>query len=169
MIFVSVGTQLPFERLIKGMDDWTRTHPEVQVFSQVGKTTYQPCWMEFTRKLSPNDYMEKFLSASIIVSHCGMGTIITGLENAKPMILMPRMHALGEHRNDHQRGTAAKFSRFDLIDVVETVDELQMSVDRRLASPGLMDRTQAIRASHALIDCLRVFVDPDALDKSDYG
>ena len=41
-------------------------------------------------------------NADLIISHAGMGNIITALENRKPIIVMNRQHALGEHRNDHQ-------------------------------------------------------------------
>lgn len=166
MIFVTVGTQLPFDRLIMGMDEWARRHPDTEVFAQIRDAVFLPAYMEFARKLSPNDYMKKFLQASMVVSHCGVGTIITGLDNLKPMILMPRERKFGEHRNDYQKALALKFSRFDLIDIVETVDELKHAVERRLARAEIREGVQAIRASHKLIDCIRVFVDPESVDRS---
>ena len=42
-------------------------------------------------------------AADLIISHAGMGNIITALESHKPIIVVNRQHALGEHRNDHQR------------------------------------------------------------------
>ena len=35
-----------------------------------------------------------------------MGSILTALQYRKPIIIMPRRAALGEHRNDHQLATA---------------------------------------------------------------
>lgn len=164
MIFVTVGTQLPFERLIRGMDEWAQSNPGVQVFAQVGETAYRPRHLECTRKLSPAEYQRRFLDAALIVSHCGMGTIITGLDNAKPMVLMPRRHALGEHRNDHQLGTAAKFSHFGLIDIVNSIDEMRCAVDARLQHPGSDGAPPPVRTSPALIERLKAFVSPEAAD-----
>ena len=35
-IFATVGTQLPFDRLIRGLDSWAECNPEVEVFAQIG-------------------------------------------------------------------------------------------------------------------------------------
>ena len=32
-----------------------------------------------------------------MVGHAGMGTIITALQSAKPLLVLPRIGALGEH------------------------------------------------------------------------
>jgi UDP-N-acetylglucosamine transferase subunit ALG13 len=48
-------------------------------------------------------------SANFVVAHAGMGSIITALTLAKPLVIMPRRADLGEHRNDHQTATVARF------------------------------------------------------------
>lgn len=134
MIFVTVGTQLPFERLIKAIDEWAAAHPDVPVFAQIGLTEYQPQHMEVVKKLDPVSYQDYFSRAKVVVSHVGMGTIIAGLEAAKALVLMPRLAKLGEHRNDHQLGTAAKFQHFQNITIVNSPDELKSSVDLALSA-----------------------------------
>lgn len=161
MIFVSVGTQLPFERLIRAVDAWSAMHPEVEVFAQVGETRYQPRAMECVVKLSPERYARAFERASLVVSHVGMGTIIKGLESAKSLILMPRLAALGEHRSDHQLSTASKFASIGLIDIVNSEAELGEAIARRLASGG-SDQARArelggLRTSPELLARLRAF------------
>lgn len=159
MIFVSVGTQLPFERLIKGMDEWTRLHPGQTVFAQIGDTVYRPRFMETVRKLTPSEYLQRFEKATVVVSHAGMGTIITGLENAKPMILMPRQTKLGEHRNDHQVGTAEKFANFELIDIVHTPAELHDALTARIQQVRSKHSSAQVKTSPELLARLRSFVD----------
>ena len=44
--------------------------------------------------------------AEMIVSHAGMGTILTALRYRKPILILPRKAGFGEHRNDHQLATA---------------------------------------------------------------
>lgn len=134
MIFLTVGTQLPFERLIKAIDEWAADNPQVDVFAQVGTTEYKPKHMKVTEDLSPAEYQEKFNAASLVVSHVGMGTIISGLSIGKPMVLMPRQAKLGEHRNDHQLATAKKFERFDLIDIAHETSQLFTQLNARLES-----------------------------------
>lgn len=164
MIFVSVGTQLPFERLIQGMDEWAKSNPGTEVFAQIGSTRYRPVNMEFVSKMPPVDYLNKFVGASVVVSHCGMGTIITGLDNAKPMVLMPRKFELGEHRNDHQFGTASRFSHIALIDIVHSTEEMAQAVSSRLSNAGPQTRTISIQTSPTLVERLRLFVRPGGID-----
>lgn len=134
MIFITVGTQLPFERLIEAMDQWSGDNPSTEVFAQVGETKYPAKHMKTCIGLSPEDYQKHFDQASVIVSHVGMGTIISGLTQGKPMVLMPRQAKLSEHRNDHQIATARKFERFDLIDIANDTSQLFAQLNMRLMS-----------------------------------
>lgn len=160
MIFVSVGTQLPFERLIEAVDEWAAKHPRQQVFAQIGETRYQPKHIEYVAKLAPSQYSEKFEQADLVISHVGMGTIIKGLETAKPLILMPRLADKGEHRNDHQLGTAEKFSRFSSIHIVHSGEEIAESLADLLDGNGSGEAVQGAKpeTSPELIEKLKSFV-----------
>jgi UDP-N-acetylglucosamine transferase subunit ALG13 len=46
-------------------------------------------------------------SATIVVGHAGIGTMLNARLLRKPVVLFPRRAKLGEHRNDHQLATAA--------------------------------------------------------------
>jgi len=55
VIFVTVGTQLPFDRLIRGVDLWAAEHPDIPVFGQTGTIAgdgYTPKHMEHSSTLS---------------------------------------------------------------------------------------------------------------------
>jgi UDP-N-acetylglucosamine transferase subunit ALG13 len=106
VIFVTVGTQLPFHRLIGAMDAWAGANPQAEVFAQVGPTTQPPRHMPFAAFLSPQEADERLRSATLIVAHAGMGTVLTALEAGRPLIIVPRRASLGEHRNEHQLATA---------------------------------------------------------------
>ncbi|MCA9440614.1 MAG: glycosyl transferase family 28 [Candidatus Omnitrophica bacterium] len=108
MIFLTVGTQLPFDRLVRTVDEWAGDHPGKPVFAQIGPTEYKPKNMEFMPFVDPTDCRSRILSSSLIISHAGMGTILTCLRNRKPILVMPRRAALSEHRNDHQLATVEK-------------------------------------------------------------
>lgn len=126
MIFVTVGTQLSFDRLIAAVDDWAGHHPEIEVVAQVGPTELQPRHMKFSSFLSPDKADNYFARASLIVSHAGMGSILTALKYQKPILIMPRRASLAEHRNEHQMATAKWFSNKPGITVAwETIDLAQ--------------------------------------------
>ncbi|WP_158078547.1 glycosyltransferase [Microbulbifer mangrovi] len=158
MIFVSVGTQLPFDRLISAMDQWSGNHPDYSVFAQIGESQYAPKNMAFEKNLSISEYTDCFNKASLVVSHAGMGTIITALESQKPLIIMPREFSRSEHRNDHQVATAEKFSHFDLIDVVEDTASLFDAIDSAMKSAG--EKTSPrLEVSGALIQAIESVID----------
>lgn len=110
MIFVTVGTQLPFDRLVHTVDQWAGTQGREDVFAQTGDTTHPPRFIEHVPHLEPATFQSYFDEASVIVSHAGIGTILSALELGKPLLIVPRRAELGEHRNDHQLATAERFS-----------------------------------------------------------
>lgn len=106
MIFVTVGGQLPFDRLIATVDDWANQHPEREIFAQIGRSHLTPRFMKWVNLLASSEYAALARRAEMIVAHAGMGSVLTALELGKPLLVMPRRAALKEHRTDHQMSTA---------------------------------------------------------------
>jgi UDP-N-acetylglucosamine transferase subunit ALG13 len=109
MIFVTVGTQLGFDRLIKFVDLWAERNPNVDVFCQISHGTYLPQHCNYSKDLSSVEFEKKFKESKVVLAHAGMGSIISALEFQKPLIIMPREFKYGEHRNDHQMATVEKY------------------------------------------------------------
>ena len=74
---------------------------------------------------------------TLIISHAGMGTIITSLLKEKPLLIMPRLAKYNEHRNDHQLATANRFKKKglcvaydepDLINKLNNFDKVQTNL-----------------------------------------
>ena len=80
------------------------------MFAQIGPSALQTSTIEAARFLPPAECRERMLAADAIVAHAGMGTILSALELGKPLVIMPRLAAFGEHRNDHQLATAKRFA-----------------------------------------------------------
>ena len=99
MILVTIGTQAPFDRLIKIIDDLAIDINE-PVIAQVYGGQYQPHNINTVDFLSPKEFEELFEKARIIISHAGMGTIISALFKEKPIIIFPRLASFQEHRNE---------------------------------------------------------------------
>ena len=106
MIFVTVGSALPFDRLVRAMGVWAAAHPETELFAQIGRGEYEPQHMGFDRMVSPSEFKALNERAEIIVAHAGMGSVITASELGKPIVLLARHASLREHTTDHQIHTA---------------------------------------------------------------
>lgn len=108
MIFVTVGTEFPFDRLIRAMDDWAADNPQDPVIAQIGTGAYEPRHMTWHRRMGRAAFAELVTAAELIVAHAGIGSLVTAGEYGKPVVLLPRRARFGEQRNDHQLDTAAR-------------------------------------------------------------
>lgn len=124
MIFATVGTQLPFDRLIRALDDWAGAHRDTEVFAQIGRGGYEPRHMEWSHDLHPKEFRSRLEACDAVVAHAGMGTIISAVELGKRVIVMPRRAALGEHRNEHQLATVARLGHLQGMEIVHDPDAL---------------------------------------------
>lgn len=132
MIFVTVGTQLPFDRLLQSVENWASKNPNQRIVAQTGETCFTSPRFEAEPFVDAIRFRALVEEAEIVVAHAGMGSILTAIELAKPVILMPRRADLGEHRNDHQRATADKLSHLSNLTVVESAEALAGAMDRQL-------------------------------------
>lgn len=125
MIFLTVGTQFPFDRLVRAVDEAVGQNEfKETVFAQIGDSSYQPLNFEAVSYLEKRVFDNYILKASGIISHAGMGTIILALENHKPLLVMPRLKRYGEVVNDHQNVLARKFGELGHILVAYSKEEL---------------------------------------------
>lgn len=130
MIFVATGTQFPFDRLIKYMDEWAAENAET-VFAQLGEGSYLPEYMQWQRFISLDDYNQKIQQASVFISHAGMGNIISARESGTPIIVINRQATLGEHRNDHQAEGLKWMGQLDGVYTATSRQELYALLDQR--------------------------------------
>jgi UDP-N-acetylglucosamine transferase subunit ALG13 len=130
VIFVTVGTQLPFDRLIRVVDEWGARASRTDIFAQIGPTDYEPRSILWARDLEPAAFTARVRDAVLIIAHAGMGTIVTALRSRIPIVVMPRQAALGEHRNDHQVATVRELGARRLIHVAADEDVLADMLDR---------------------------------------
>jgi len=125
MIFLTVGTQFPFDRLVKSVDQMISQNGfQEQIFAQIGNSSYQPRNFESADSLDKRLFDSWFQKAWGIISHAGMGTIMMALECEKPILVMPRLKKYGEVVNDHQVAIAKKFEELGHILVAYTEEQL---------------------------------------------
>jgi UDP-N-acetylglucosamine transferase subunit ALG13 len=107
VIFATVGTQLPFPRLIDAVAAHAAETGEA-VVAQTCAPADPARWpgIEQHATVDPATFERLFRAARIVVSHAGIGSYLSARRFARPLVMLPRRHALGEHRNDHQMATA---------------------------------------------------------------
>jgi UDP-N-acetylglucosamine transferase subunit ALG13 len=158
MILVTVGAQMPFDRLVRTVDEWAAQRGRNDVFAQIGTTDWRPRHIEWVPFLPPDEFRKRVIEATIVVAHAGMGSIITALELGKPILVMPRRGHLRETRNDHQVATAERFLAQGRIQVAFDEAELVTQLDRleelTIQKHDLLSTT----ASPELIGELRKFI-----------
>jgi UDP-N-acetylglucosamine transferase subunit ALG13 len=157
VIFVTVGTQLPFDRLITAVDGWAAAVPGRHVFAQIGPTQLRPGNIEARPFISPSDCKKLMEDADVVVAHAGMGTIIGALELGTPVLILPRRASLGEHRNEHQLATARWFAAGGSVSVAFDERELLQKLDELERVPAVAPISQY--AGAGLIGAVRSFID----------
>lgn len=163
MIFLTIGTHEPFDRLVRAVDAWClATGRQEEVFGQVTAPRpggHVPQHFRWVSRLSPADYADQVARADLLVSHAGMGSILTALHLGKPIVIMPRRGHLRETRNDHQFTTVQRLGRRPGIHVAADETELPAVLDHaiaHLADPA--GERIAPLADAAFTDALRAFL-----------
>lgn len=156
MILVTVGSQLPFDRMVRTVDEWAEGQRDVEVFAQIGRSTYRPRRLEWEAALDPSEFQRRIERATAVVAHAGMGTILKAWELGKPIVVMPRRAELGEVVNDHQLATARRLQEQGRIAVA--LDEADLW--RQLDALGHLRPAERIsgHASPSLLNALTAFV-----------
>lgn len=158
MILATVGTQLPFDRMLSALDAWASRHPGMPVTAQTGVSGEDFHHMSCARFMAPHAFSRAMTKARLIVSHAGMGSILTAAEMGKPIIIMPRRADLGEHRTDHQMHTAQEMQRLPNVSVVENAAQLAIQIERILMAEADASSVIAPAASPALLGAVSGFI-----------
>lgn len=152
MILVTVGMQLGFDRLIRAMDAITPTLG-MEVIAQTGKGSYTPQNMTARERIGAKEFETLAKNARLIVSHAGIGTVLTAQRFSTPIVLLPRRLEYKEHRNDHQVATVANLEGRAGIIVAMSEEDLPEAIARglalRSAAATLSPTTQQLHAAIA--------------------
>ena len=131
MIFVTVGThERGFDRLVKAVDDLIGSGKiKEKVTIQTGYTEYIPKNCDSFKFTDYDNIVELCKKASIIISHGGVGSIITPLELGRPVIVVPRLKRFNEHTNDHQLQIVKELERQGKIIPVYDIKNLENALE----------------------------------------
>ncbi|WP_353198058.1 glycosyltransferase [Sandarakinorhabdus sp.] len=158
-LFVSVGSMMPFDRLCRAMDEWAAANPGVAVEIQIGKGAYEPRHARWVRSLPLAEYQARVAGCALFVAHCGMGSIITAIQAGKPILMLPRSHALGEHNTDHQLATAKHVGIRPGLHLAADADDLKARASALLTDAGQAPAPIAAHADPAFTARIRAFIE----------
>ena len=114
--------------------------------------------MRWVRSLERADYARAVAGAELVVAHAGMGSVITAGEHGKPIVLLPRRAAAGEHTNDHQVDTARWLRGRPGIHVADAEDDLAARIAAARAAGGAAARL-GTTAPAAFLARIRAFAE----------
>lgn len=155
-IFLTVGSMLPFDRLVKAVDAWAQNSPNMAVVAQIGETTLCPVHIEFKPMVTPVEYRKYCAASDLIISHVGMGTVITASELGKPLVMLARRPDLQEVTSNHQVATALWLRGRPGIHIAESEDELPDVIAESMGSVGVSNIETGTR--DFLIGAIRQFI-----------
>ena len=112
MILVTLGTQdKKFTRLLDDIQkEIDKENIKDKVIVQAGFTKYESKDMEIFDLIDREKFNELMNSCDLLITHGGVGSIISGLKANKKVIACPRLAKYQEHINDHQVQIVDRFS-----------------------------------------------------------
>ena len=127
-----LGTQNnSFHRLLEEIDRLIENKViNEEVIVQKGYTKYESKNMKTIDFISRDELENLEKQASYIITHGGVGSIVSSLEKGKKVIAVPRLHKYSEHVNDHQKEIIKKFNENKNIIGIQSVEELEDAVKR---------------------------------------
>ena len=132
MILVLLGTQdNSFHRLLDKIQELIdKKVIKEKVVVQAGRTKYESKDMEIF-SLMPQDKLRDLMEkADLIITHGGVGSIVTSLKMGKKVIAVPRLSSFGEHVNDHQIQIVDSFDKQGFLIGVVELDELGKAIEK---------------------------------------
>lgn len=126
MILVTLGTQdKPFNRLLEKIEEQIeKGNIKEEVVVQAGFTKFDSKYMKIFDLVDREEFSKLINDCDFLITHGGVGSILTGLKNNKKVIVCPRLSKYGEHMNDHQIQIVANFEKLDYILAYQDRDDL---------------------------------------------
>jgi UDP-N-acetylglucosamine transferase subunit ALG13 len=152
---------MSFDRLIRAVHGWASAAGREEILVQVGPGGWRPEGFRAVELLAPLEFRQRVQQARVVVSHAGMGTVLTALELGKPLLVMPRRGDLKETRNDHQIATARQLAQLGRATVAYDEDQLVHWLGKLDELPP--PRPINAHASPKLISRIRHFISGETL------
>ena len=129
MILVTLGTQkFQMNRLIEAVDQ-IAPQLEDEIFIQTGNSTYEPKNCKWKAFVDAAEFQQMIKECDLLITHSGVGTIMTGINAKKPIVVVPRLAEFNEHVDNHQEEIADAFEEKGFVlackDIKNLLDDIQ--------------------------------------------
>ncbi|MBR2704125.1 MAG: exopolysaccharide biosynthesis protein [Clostridia bacterium] len=149
MILVLLGTQNnSFVRLLeaiqKNIDEKIITD---EVIVQAGFTKFESKDMKILSLIDKEELSKLQDEADLIITHGGVGSIISSLKKGKKVIVVPRLKKYDEHVNNHQLQIARRFEQEGYVKHVINLKNLEKvikSMDEFIPRPYESDESNVL-------------------------
>jgi beta-1,4-N-acetylglucosaminyltransferase len=122
VIFVITGTNgPPFDRLMRAVES---IQIDETLLVQCGPSSIRPANATCVAYLSLPETIDRIREARLVVTHCGVGSILTCLGNGKRPLVVPRLARAGEVADDHQVELGQRLAREGFVVFVPEPDGL---------------------------------------------
>ena len=157
MILVMLGTQNnSFHRLLEEIDKLINDGLiKEDVVVQAGYTKYESTNMKIFDFISSDELDKLEQQAYCIITHGGVGSIISSIEKDKKVIAVPRLKRYGEHVNDHQLDIVQSFDKLGYI--IGVTDVLQLSY--ALQKINMFQPKKYVQNTGKIISIVQDFID----------
>ena len=150
--FVTVGNaNQPFHRLIRAVI-LSRVDLPAPVITQHGATPIQPVeGVTFIKRMDMDTFQSQLLSATLVITHAGAGSMIHAIKTGKVPVVMARRFDLGEHIDDHQLEFASALEADGRIVSAHSENDLSEAANRALLlqnSPEKLDSLNSQLVTH---------------------
>ena len=134
LILVTLGTQdKQFTRLLDSVEKAIEEgYIKDKVIVQAGFTKYESKNMEIFDSMDRDKFSSFMNEADLIITHGGVGTIMTALQERKKILAAARLAQYHEHVNDHQIQLLSSFDEQgyliymrDLSDITPYIKKVQ--------------------------------------------
>ncbi len=137
MIFIVLGTQkFQLNRLLKEVDELIEERAITEeVLAQIGNSDYIPRHYTYFRFIDKKQFDDYIQAASLVITHSGVGSIISALKAGKPTVIYPRLRKYHEHVDDHQLDIAKAFEKRNYVLCRHEQDTLLRVMERSRRYP----------------------------------
>lgn len=130
MILVLLGTQNnSFVRLLEAIESNLKKNIiKDEVIVQAGFTKFSSDKMKIFDFMSKEKLSKLEDEADLIITHAGVGSIVSALKKGKKVIVVPRLKKFSEHVNNHQIQIARRFEQDGYVKYVMNMKNLGKTI-----------------------------------------
>lgn len=157
MILVLLGTQNnSFKRLLEAIQhNIDKKVITDEVIVQAGFTKFESKDMKILDLIDKEELSKLQDEADLIITHGGVGSIISSLKKGKKVIVVPRLKKYDEHVNNHQLQIARRFEQEGYVKCainLKNLEKVIKSMDKFIPMKYESDESNVVNIIENYID-----------------